>query len=199
MHTGNVFGVIQSFCSWRLFSTYTGENGLYPVITTILAMETKTNTFGVISREHHKWRELWVIKPTVERHPCSKCYKLRQQSFYDVLFTAWVEASIPPSQQALYSARKTLQSLKIGPTDAKILFDKVWGLTWNSSTSIYSQTAWEDASILPSQKALHSTSTRLRILHIWLTNAEILFNKVCWALMMCSIQCHAVWNRGRWS
>jgi hypothetical protein len=30
------------------------KNGLYPVITTNLAMESKTIAYGIISHEHHK-------------------------------------------------------------------------------------------------------------------------------------------------
>jgi hypothetical protein len=39
--------------------------------------------------------------------------------------TLCVNISITPSQQALISAQNKLQSLKIGPTNAKIMFDKV--------------------------------------------------------------------------
>ena len=31
-------------------------------------------------QSNQKWRELWGIKPTVEFYPCSKCYKVQQQS-----------------------------------------------------------------------------------------------------------------------
>ena len=45
------------------------KNGVYPVITTNLAMETKTIAYGIISHEHHKAQRfiLQSIKSEVER------------------------------------------------------------------------------------------------------------------------------------
>ncbi len=91
---------------------------------------------------------------------------------YEVLYsstliysrTVWVDASIPPSPQVLHSEENKLHSLKIGPTDAEILFDKVWAIMWNSYTFIYSQTAFVDTSIPASSQTLHSAKTSCKSL-----------------------------------
>ncbi len=95
--------------------------------------------------------------------------------------TQCVNISITPLQKALNSARNKLQSLKIGPTDAEIVFDKVWAITWDSSTFMYSKTAFVDKSIPPLSQMHHSANNKLQSLKIGLTDSEILFDKV-WAI-----------------
>ncbi len=63
------FGDAYVHCSGCFLPIDTRKNGLYTMITTNLAMESKTVAYGIISHEHHKAQRfiLGSIKAEIER------------------------------------------------------------------------------------------------------------------------------------
>ena len=110
--------------------------------------------------------------------------KLSSLKFWTLITYGWTQAFHHRHMRSIPKKNK-LQSLKIGPVDAEILFDKVWAITWETATVMYSQTAFVD--IIVTKAFLQKKAANLK-------NRTDRCRDIVWMLMMCSIQCRAVWT-----